>query len=175
MKKNHVIELGLILSMLISVFPAQAAGNRPSNIYVVKQGDSLARIATKYETSVEDLKVTNGLQSNTLLAGQKLRVPITYEVAAGDTLSSIASAYHSSVYTIKEKNRLSTDQLYNGQILKIPPKRMTMQGQHILMKREEFRDRLTNTKINRKVTLIQQHHTWLPSYKKFMVPTILVC
>ena len=42
-----------------------------------------------------------------------------------------------------------------------------MQGQHILMTREEFKDWLFHAQIKRKVTLIQQHHTWLPSYKYF--------
>lgn len=120
--------------------PANAAGNKPSNIYVIKQGDSLPIIATKYETSVNDLKVTNGLPTNTLFVGQKLWVPITYEVVAGDTLRGIASAFHSLVDGIKAKNRLSSEQLYIGQVLKIPPKKMTMKGQHILLTREEFRD-----------------------------------
>ncbi|WHZ03128.1 peptidoglycan recognition family protein [Neobacillus sp. YX16] len=42
-----------------------------------------------------------------------------------------------------------------------------IQGQHILMTREEFKDWLSNTQVNREIRLIQQHHTWLPSYKHF--------
>lgn len=41
------------------------------------------------------------------------------------------------------------------------------QGQHILMTRAEFKDWLLNLNVNRKITLIQHHHTWLPSYKHF--------
>lgn len=44
---------------------------------------------------------------------------------------------------------------------------MTTHGQYLLMTREEFRDWIFNTKFNRKITLIQQHHTWAPSYKNF--------
>lgn len=167
MNKKFGIVFGLILSLLIAIFPAQALGAKPDNIYWVKSGDTLPGIAKKYETSVVDLKLTNGLQSNTLLVGQKLWVPIMYEVAAGDTMREISSAFHSTVDLIKLKNRLTSDQLYIGQVLKIPPKRMTMQGQHILMTREEFRDWLFNSRMNRKVNIIQQHHTWLPSYKHF--------
>lgn len=158
---------GLILSMIITIFPAQAVGAALDNIYWVKSGDTLPRIAKKYETSVVELKLTNGLQSNTLLVGQKLWVPIIYEVVAGDTLRGISSATHSTIELIKWKNKLTSDQLYTGQVLKIPPKRMKMKGQHILMTREEFKDWLLNSRISRKVNIIQQHHTWLPSYKHF--------
>jgi len=167
MRKHLVIACSLIFSILLNNIPAHATEYKQSNIYTVKQGDSLPQIAIKYGTSVNDLKVTNGLQTQTLLVGQKLWVPTTYEVVPGDTLRGIASAFHSSVDQIKANNKLSTDQLYIGQVLKIPPKKMTMQGQHILMTREEFRDWLFNSRINRRVTIIQQHHTWLPSYKDF--------
>ncbi|MBY0148096.1 peptidoglycan recognition family protein [Neobacillus niacini] len=42
-----------------------------------------------------------------------------------------------------------------------------VQGQHILMTKEEFKDWLYNTEVTREIRLIQQHHTWLPSYKHF--------
>jgi LysM repeat protein len=167
MRKHLVIACSLIFSILLNSIPAHATEYKQSNIYTVKQGDSLPQIAIKFGTSVNNLKVTNGLQSNTLLVGQKLWVPTTYEVVPGDTLRGIASTFHSSVDQIKANNKLSTDQLYIGQVLKIPPKKLAMQGQHILMTREEFRDWLFNTRVNRKVTLVQQHHTWLPSYKQF--------
>ncbi|KLT16055.1 hypothetical protein AA980_22390 [Neobacillus vireti] len=44
---------------------------------------------------------------------------------------------------------------------------MTIQGQYILMTKEEFRNWLFHNQFNRKITLIQHHHTWLPSYKQF--------
>lgn len=40
-------------------------------------------------------------------------------------------------------------------------------GQYILMSREEFKDWLFQQTFHRKITLIQHHHTWLPSYKHF--------
>lgn len=51
----------------------------------------------------------------------------------------------------------------NGSI----PLSVTTQGQHLLMTREEFKDWLFKQNISRKINLIQQHHTWLPSYKHF--------
>lgn len=168
MRKNIVVFLILILSMLVSLAPVQAAvSNNPSNIYVVKSGDSLPGIASQYQTTVDELKLTNGLQKNSLLVGQKLWVPIKYEVQAQDSLRDIATRYHSSVELIKTENGLSSDQVQIGQILKVPPKRMVMQGQYILMTKEEFRDWLFHQQFSRKIRLVQQHHTWLPSYKQF--------
>lgn len=165
MKIKIVLVISMIINMLFNLSPAQATN--PSNIYLVKSGDSLPGIAKKFGTSEKELKLTNGLQSNLLLAGQKLWVPIIYEVVSGDTLSKISSAYLTPVQTIKTTNRLSSNSVFTGQKLKINPKRLTMQGQYILLSREEFRNWLFNNRVNRKVNIIQHHHTWAPSYKHF--------
>lgn len=167
MRINLMVVFILFLNMFINIVPLQAAVKYPSNIYVVKLGDTLPGIATKYETTVEELKVTNGLQSNSLFAGEKLLVPISYEVVAGDTLKDIAIAYNTSVNIIKKVNGVSSEQINTGQILKIPPKRLAMQGQYILLTKEEFGEWLFHHQFSRKITLIQEHHTWAPSYKHF--------
>lgn len=167
MKKFFLIVFSLILNMLLNIYPAHAVDSNQSNIYEVKSGDTLPGLANKYDTSVEELKVTNGLQSNTLFVGQKLWVPVMYQVVAGDTLREISSAYNASVDTIKTINGLSSDRIHIGQILKITPKKMTMQGQFILMTKEEFKNWLFHNRFTRKISLIQQHHTWSPSYKTF--------
>ncbi|MFJ5759524.1 LysM peptidoglycan-binding domain-containing protein [Neobacillus sp. NPDC093182] len=168
MRKKLVLVFGIFFSLLfLTISPAHALEIKHNNLYVVKAGDSLPAIANKYSISIEELKVTNGLQSDVLIAGQKLRVPIIYEVGAGDTLLDISTAFHASVETIKAVNGLTSEQLYLGQILKVTPKKMTMQGQHILMSKEEFKEWLFNTQVNREIRLIQQHHTWIPSYKHF--------
>jgi LysM repeat protein len=136
-------------------------------IYVVKPGDTLWQIANTYGTTDEDLKLINGLQSDLLLVDQKLRVPFTYEVVAGDTLGKLTTAFNSTVESIKIANGLKSNIIYVGQKLRIPPKRLTMQGQYILMTRDEFRDWLFNQKFTRKITFFQEHHTWSPSYKEF--------
>lgn len=165
MKKNVALLLCLILIMQINISTTQAVYHH--NIYVVKSGDTLPQIARKFGTSVKNLKLTNGLQSELLIIGQKLEVPIMYEVGPGDTLSKISLKYNTSVNSIKAANRLPNDMVNNGQKLRITPKRLNMQGQYILMTREEFRKWLLNNQFNRKISLIQQHHTWLPSYKNF--------
>jgi LysM repeat protein len=165
--KKILSVLSLIFFLLVQLHRADAAATTPGNLYEAKAGDTLWGVSVKYGTSVEDLKAANGLQSNLLFPGQRLFVPVMYTVTAGDTLWRIASANNTTVDLIKGANGLSTDVIYIGQKLKIPLKKLTMQGQYILMTREEFKDWLLNNKFNRKITLIQEHHTWSPSYKHF--------
>lgn len=166
MKKVYMLLFGLLILFTMNLSPAYAANN-PRNMYDVKPGDYLGKIANSYGTSVNDLKRINGLQSDIILVGQRLRVPVMYAVAPGDTLWELAQTFNSTVQSIKTKNRLTSNHIYVGQKLKIPPKQLTMQGQYILMTREEFKDWIFNHKFNRKIGKIQEHHTYSPSYKQF--------
>lgn len=166
MKKQLVLVLSLIILMFINLSSAQAANN-PRNIYEVKSGDYLWKIANTYGTSAEDLKLINGLQSDLILVGQKLRVPVMYEVVPGDTLWKLAQSFTSTVQAIKTANGLTSTVIYVGQKIKIPPKRLTMKGQYVLLSREEFKDWLFNHRFTRKIGKIQQHHTYQPSYQQF--------
>ncbi|WP_428911484.1 LysM peptidoglycan-binding domain-containing protein [Niallia sp. Krafla_26] len=167
MKKYLVVVFVCIILLFITEIPATAFQNMDSNLYVVKQGDTLPAIAKKYETTVEELIRSNGLQSEALLVGQKLRIPIYYEIEPGDTLKELASRFRSTVELIKESNSLSNDKLIAGQVIFIPPKKLMMDGQHILLTKEEFADWLFNHQFKRNISLIQEHHTFLPSYKHF--------
>lgn len=105
-----------------------------SNTYIVKSGDSLWSIAKKYDTTVDEIKKLNGLNSNLLQVGQKLNIPSktindnisndnsTYTVKSGDTLYGIASKYGISVDSLKDYNNLTSNNLSIGQTLKIPSK-----------------------------------------------------
>jgi hypothetical protein len=44
---------------------------------------------------------------------------------------------------------------------------MKQDGQFILFTRDEFKEWLLKTQFKRKITMIQQHHTYIPSYKNF--------
>ncbi len=46
-----------------------------SKEYIIKPGDSLSKIARKFHTTVELLKKSNRLKSDTIRAGRKLKVP----------------------------------------------------------------------------------------------------
>ena len=85
------------------------------NIYIVKKGDTLYKIANMHNTTVDKLKKDNNLQSNLLSIGQELIVPSTlhtYTVKKGDTLWSIANKYNTTVNELKKKNNLQSNLLY---------------------------------------------------------------
>lgn len=93
--------------------------------YVVKKGDSLWLIANKYDTTVEKIKSTNNLKSNTLSIGQVLVIPsssefITYTVKKGDSLWLIANKYNTTVDNIKKLNNLYSNNLQINQKLILP-------------------------------------------------------
>ncbi len=104
------------------------------NIYVVQSGDSLYKIAEKFNTTVDAIKELNNLTSNNLSIGQELLIPskqgskpsdnkdnfFNYTVEFGDTLYSIAKEYNTTVNVLKEINNLTSNTLQIGQILKIP-------------------------------------------------------
>ena len=110
-------------------------GTNPNNMfmYTVKPGDTLYKIATKYNTTVNAIKNLNYLKNDNLSVGQVLRIPetytkeedlilpnyINYVVEKGDTLYSIARKNNISVDTIIKDNALINNNLSIGQNLKI--------------------------------------------------------
>lgn len=95
--------------------------------YVVQKGDSLYLIATKNNTTVDEIKKINNLTSNMLSIGQILKLPsevkqeeITmYTVQKGDSLYSIAKKFGMSVDELKSLNNLTSNNLAIGQQLMI--------------------------------------------------------
>lgn len=93
--------------------------------YVVKAGDSLWKIAQKYQTTIEALKDVNNLTSDVINPGQVLQIPMgdtntMYVVKPGDTLWKIAQNYGVSVDNLANYNNISNEFLSVGQILMIP-------------------------------------------------------
>lgn len=106
-----------------------------SNIeyYIVKKGDTLYGIASKFGVSVDDIKKANNLTSNTLTIGTSLKIPNknindsntnidttnTYVVKKGDSLYSIATSNGMTVNELKSLNNLTSNIISIGQVLKI--------------------------------------------------------
>ncbi len=119
--KNNTLTVGqrLIIRNTTSSIPSDG------NYYTVVKGDSLYKIANKYNTTVDKLKTLNNLKSNTLSIGQKLLLPTSttnniYIVKKGDSLYKIANNYNTTVSKLKSANNLKSDTLSIGQQLVIP-------------------------------------------------------
>jgi spore germination protein len=112
----------------------------PTRPYVVQPGDTLAKIAAQFNTTVEDIVKLNNIDNpNLIFAGQLLLIPlesiptpspsptpepmptITYTVQPGDTLYKIAQKFGTSVNTLSKLNNIQDpDLIYPGQTLLIP-------------------------------------------------------
>lgn len=129
------------VALLSSTFGTNAL----ASTYQVQKGDTLTKIATKYSTSIEQLKTLNNLTSDVIYINQKLKVadnggsptlniPIskpkpsnqteqqvattnTYTVVKGDTLGKIANAHNISLSHLMEWNKLDDHIIYPGQKL----------------------------------------------------------
>jgi LysM repeat protein len=94
--------------------------------YVVRRGDTLTRIAVRFNTTVDSLKTWNNLSSTQLTVGKRLIVAqpvvpaaaadgpvsqqVVHSVQPGETLNKIATTYKTSVDAIlswNKKNDLS--------------------------------------------------------------------
>ena len=102
-----------------------------SDNYIVRKGDTLYSLATKFNVTIDQLKEANNLSSNILNIGQELVIPTnekieevtdyeTYIVKPNDTLYEIAKKFNVKVEDIKRVNNLSSDILSINQQLLIP-------------------------------------------------------
>ncbi|MFC4802600.1 LysM peptidoglycan-binding domain-containing protein [Neobacillus sp. GCM10023253] len=106
---------------------------KPTTDYIVVSGDTLWKIAAKFNTTSSEIVTLNNLDPNKYLyVGQKLVVPApvsqpeqqaatTYSVVSGDTLWKIAQKFGVTAQAIVDANNLNPSAyLYIGQKLMIP-------------------------------------------------------
>jgi murein DD-endopeptidase MepM/ murein hydrolase activator NlpD len=114
----------------------EAAADTGGLTYVVQQGDTLARIALRYEVTVDGLVSANGLTSaDRIYPGQVLSVPdaggaarvapaqtaVAHIVQLGETLAQIAARYGVTVHSLAVANDLEESvAIYPGLALSIP-------------------------------------------------------
>ena len=110
----------------------------------VRKGETLASIASRYGTSIAELKRINQISGDSIRIGQQLAVAesgmvreaeaprrpgaqrVTYVVRSGDTLHGIAKRFGVSVAHIRELNRLQSAKIRVGQSLVMDPKRSSV-------------------------------------------------
>lgn len=101
-----------------------------TDIYVVRPGDTLIGLAARYDVSVSQLALANGLRWNSwVYAGQRLSIPAsapsttprTHTVLWGETLSEIGRRYAVSTRSLAAENHiLPPGWVHAGEILNIP-------------------------------------------------------
>jgi len=92
--------------------------------YEVKKGDSLSKIAVKFKTSISKLKSINGLHSDVIYPGQKLKLfgyskpeeAREYVVKKGDYISGIAYSLGVTTSHLLSKNNLKKEENGNCHI-----------------------------------------------------------
>lgn len=103
--------------------------------YRVQSGDTLSGLAVRFETTTDNLKKINNLNSANLIAGRIIKVPgkaanngtssaetFSYKIKKGDTLYTLARKYGTSVDVIKQVNGLRSSNLSIGKAITIPGK-----------------------------------------------------
>lgn len=138
LKKPYIIYPGQKLKIPVKK-NTKAKKNIKIIIHRVKSGESLIKIARKYNVSTKDIIRLNNLKKPyRLYVGQKLKIPVkakpkkvsskkirkyqTYckvkhKVKRGESLSLIASRYGLSLKSLKLMNNLKSNRIYPGQIL----------------------------------------------------------
>lgn len=118
-------------------------------VHIVKKGDTLSSIGSKYKVKYSFIKNFNELKSNRLKLKQKLIIPIekksnkkrkiksskknkktsynkiTHIVKKGQSLSSIAQKYKVSIKDLKRINKLKNSKIKLDEKLIIPGKKIT--------------------------------------------------
>lgn len=119
-----------------STFVSKPKFERKTQYHTIKSGESLGKIADKYNVSIANLKSWNHIKGNTIQAGKKLKIYSdkkiivqnessanknnTYEVKTGDSLFSISKQFPGvSIDDIKKWNDISGDNIQPGMKLKI--------------------------------------------------------
>jgi murein DD-endopeptidase MepM/ murein hydrolase activator NlpD len=127
-----------LLFLLVAAVAAQEPTPGPP-VYVVQPGDTLFRIAQRFDTTVEAIAAANGIADPSLIrVGQKLVIPTeqpaplpspqpepytrVHPVRPGETLPFLAFRYGTTTWVLRQVNDLNRlGLLLPGQKLTIPP------------------------------------------------------
>lgn len=112
------------LTTIVSTKPRDKIEN-----YTVKEGDTLDKIAKRFDVSVDTIKWANNLKGDVIKPGQILKIPpvtgVVHKVSSGETVYSIAKKYKVNPQNIvnfpfNDFADMDTFALTPGQILYVP-------------------------------------------------------
>ena len=124
-KANGLTSSLLKIGQVLKIPTIKEEQSNNSNTYTVKSGDSLYKIASENNTTVNELMSINNLTSTLINVGQKIKLPIgnngnnIYIVKSGDSLYKIANANNTTVSNLININNLTTTLLSIGQKIKL--------------------------------------------------------
>jgi murein DD-endopeptidase MepM/ murein hydrolase activator NlpD len=160
LKKTEVLmssKLSIKIGLFSSIFPLIAF----AGTYTVQKGDTLEKIARKFNVSIKEIKKANNIKDERKIRdGMKLVISakiipisktnfktgskkiskrksernreLTYVVRNGDALETIAKKYRLTVKELMGYNGMKDEKIFVGDELKIPPK-----GAKIAQKQEQ--------------------------------------
>lgn len=108
--KSDLIKVGQSLKVPKTSGTARAVSTTTS--YTVKYGDTLSEIAVRYKTTVAKLKSMNGLRSDLIKVGQKLKVPSVKS-------PSLASNIYGEVTVLASKLNVRSSANFNSRIVSV--------------------------------------------------------
>ena len=128
LKNKNKLRIGQVLAIPQGGSSADSSLSGEVEPYRVVKGDTLSKIAKRFQISLFELQQMNGFDRNaTLSVGQMIVVPKAasgsadkdgvYSVQKGDTLGKIAKKFGTTVAKLREQNRLKSDTIYVGQKL----------------------------------------------------------
>ncbi|CAE11071.1 lytic transglycosylase domain-containing protein [Wolinella succinogenes] len=91
-------------------------------VHSVQKGDTLASLAKRYGTTLQEIKIANDLKSAALSLNQRLIIPVLksasnlkeYVTKQGDTVESISKRFNVSIENLKRLNNLQHNLLEAG-------------------------------------------------------------
>ncbi len=122
----------IIAAAVAAMFGAWHVQADEAVAYTVVEGEDLQTVAGRYEVTVEDIMITNGLETEEITVGTVIYIPPkhargyydpengTYVIAEGDDLIAIAERFGTTVGAIREANGLTSSKIEAGGTLKIP-------------------------------------------------------